>query len=90
MYEGEGRKLNRLPGYNYSSPGFYYVTINTGYFVEWFGEVKEAQMELNSYGQIALKFWQAIPEFYNNVDIDEFVIMPNHVHGIIEIKPPKS
>lgn len=42
-------------------------------------------MKLNNYGLVAEKYWRSIPKIYNNVVLDEFVIMPNHMHGIIQI-----
>jgi len=53
--------------------------------VECFGDVKDEEMILNECGRVAFKYWSEIPEYYENVDIDNFVIMPNHIHGIIII-----
>jgi len=50
------------------------------------GEVKNEKMILNDYGQIVLKYWQEIPRHYDDIELDEFQIMPNHHHGIIIIK----
>ena len=51
-----------------------------------FGRVVNGEMVLNNAGKIAQKCWLEIPEHFPNVDLDEFIVMPNHVHGIIEIK----
>ncbi len=79
------RKLQRLLEYDYSQPGWYFITICTQFMMEWFGDVVAGQMVLNECGEIAEKFWLDIPSHYSDVTIDEFVIMPNHVHGIIVI-----
>jgi len=84
--------IGRLKNYDYSSPGAYFVTLCTKRKGNIFGEVVDGIMYLNEYGLIARKFWLEIPEHYNNVEIDAFVVMPDHVHGIIVIleKEPPS
>ena len=74
------RRSIRLKGYDYSSPGAYYVTIctrNREIYLQEFPELHE----------IVERQWQDIPNRYPNVELDEYVIMPNHLHGIIIIKP---
>src|SRR3989344_8691696 len=82
------RKLNRLKDYDYNLEGFYFVTICIKDRIEYFGYIKDNKMILNQYGEIAKKYWQQIPDYYQNVTIDKFIIMPNHVHGIIQITKP--
>lgn len=84
--------LGRLKNYNYSNPGAYFVTLCTNKKGNILGEVVNGIVNLNEYGLIARKFWLEIPEHYNNVEIDAFVVMPDHVHGIIVIleKEPPS
>ncbi len=82
----ENRKPNRLPGYDYSQDGYYFVTICTEDKREWFGNIKNDAMELNEYGQIALECWHDLPNHYKNIKLDESIIMPNHVHGIVIIE----
>jgi len=84
--------IGRLKNYDYSSPGAYFVTLCTKRKGNIFGEVVNGIVNLNEYGLIARKFWLEIPEHYNNVEIDAFVVMPDHVHGIIVIleKEPPS
>jgi REP element-mobilizing transposase RayT len=84
--------LGRLKNYNYSNPGVYFVTLCTNKKGNILGEVVNGIVNLNEYGLIARKFWLEIPEHYNNVEIDAFVVMPDHVHGIIVIleKEPPS
>jgi len=79
------RKLNRMPRYDYSQPGYYFVTICTKDGTEFFGEIKDEKMNMNEYGEIVFKYWNQIPEYYKNVCIDKFIIMPNHLHAIIII-----
>ena len=79
------RKSNRLEGYDYSKNGYYYVTICALNNIEWFGRVIEGNMELNEYGRIAKKIWLEIPRHFKNIKLDEFIIMPNHIHGIMII-----
>ena len=73
----------RLKGYDYTRPGAYFVTICTHERICLFGDVVNGKMELNEYGDIAQECWLAIPEHFANARLDAFVIMPNHVHGII-------
>lgn len=77
------RKYLRLKGYDYSQPGGYFITICTHKKECLFGDVKEEKVVLSSTGQVASEFWLAIPRHFKNVELDEFVVMPNHVHGII-------
>lgn len=76
----------RLKGYDYSLPGYYFVTINTKNKQEFLGRVVNGKMNLNVAGKIANRFWRDIPKHFNNVKLLEFVVMPNHVHGIIVIE----
>ena len=78
-------KSTRLENYDYSQNGLYFVTICTKDREESFGEIKDEKMILNDVGEIAHKFWQEIPKHFPFVILDEFVMMPNHVHGILEI-----
>lgn len=84
------RKQNRLRQFNYSSSGYYFVTICTKNREEYFGNVVDGKMVLNEYGQIASQIWLNIPKYYGNVLLDEYTIMPNHVHGIIVITKTQS
>jgi putative transposase len=82
----QNRQPNRLRGYNYSQNGFYFVTICTQNHAEWFGRIRNGEMELNRYGETARNKWLEIPRHFENIRLDEFVIMPNHIHGIIVIE----
>jgi REP element-mobilizing transposase RayT len=75
----------RLKGYDYSTPGEYFVTICVGGKIEWFGNVVDGKMKRNDVGEIVAEEWKRTQEIRNNVVLDEWVIMPNHFHGIIII-----
>ncbi len=77
------RKSIRLKNYNYSRPGAYFITIRTIDHICVFGEVNGGIMYLNDYGKIARKCWQEIPKHFPNVKIDLYIIMSNHIHGIL-------
>jgi REP element-mobilizing transposase RayT len=79
------RRSIRLKGYNYSQLGLYFVTICCQNRQCFFGDIVKRKMILNDAGEIALQCWLEIPQHFSNVFLHEFVIMPNHVHGIIEI-----
>ncbi|MDP3928549.1 MAG: hypothetical protein Q8R57_05965 [Bacteroidota bacterium] len=79
------RKPNRLKGFDYSSPNQYFVTINTKNKVEHFGLIKDKEMVLNEFGQIAFQQWKWLEERYPYVKLHAFVVMPDHFHGIIQI-----
>ena len=80
------RKSTRLRNYSYSQAGYYFVTICTQNRVNYFGEIDTDRTKLSGIGQIAMDCWCAIPEHFDNAGLDEFVVMPNHIHGIIVIK----
>ena len=75
----------RLKGYDYSQESAYYVTIVTWQREFLFGEIVNQEMLLSPYGEIVQKWWQEIHVHFSNVETGAFVIMPNHVHGIIYI-----
>ena len=81
------RRSIRLKGYDYSQAGAYFVTICTLNRECLFGEIKalEPAPLLNECGEIVLDCWNAIPGHFQGVELDEFVVMPNHVHGILII-----
>lgn len=79
------RKKQRLPEFDYSTPGAYFVTICVQGMEYRFGEVCGGDMVLNVAGMTAQKCWLDLPNHYSNCSLDEFVIMPNHVHAILNI-----
>ena len=79
------RRPTRLQGFDYTSPGAYFVTICTQNRANVFGEIIESEMKLNEYAEIAKNYWLYINRHFSNVRSDEFVIMPDHFHGIVFI-----
>ncbi len=79
------RKKIRLRDYDYSKSGYYFITICTKNRDEWFGKVEKEEMILNQYGKIVNQCWNDLPNHYLNCSSDAFVIMPNHIYGIIVI-----
>lgn len=79
------RRSIRLKGYDYTRIGVYFVTICTENRLCLFGEIIDDVMVLNDAGQVAENCWNDIPNHFPHVELDEWVIMPNHVHGIISI-----
>jgi putative transposase len=79
----QGRRSIRLRGYDYSQAGAYFVTVCAYQRQCLFGAVIEGQMVLNEVGKIAQACWNEIPAHFPRVELDAFVVMPNHVHGII-------
>ena len=78
-------KSTRLQNWDYSNNGYYFVTICTKNKNKYFGEIENREMILNGIGKIAEKYWLKIPKHFDFVVLDEFIIMPNHIHGIIII-----
>lgn len=79
------RRSIRLKGYDYTQAGAYFVTICTKDRACLFGDVADGVMRLDQMGHIVRQCWLAIPDHFPHVLLDEFVVMPNHVHGIIVI-----
>lgn len=75
----------RLSSWDYSSPGHYFVTICTQNLQPFFGEVVDEVVRLSRPGEIIFEEWQNTEELRSNITLDEWVIMPNHIHGIIII-----
>lgn len=76
---------SRLNNWNYTWQGAYFITICTKDMQLFFGGIKDDNMILNEIGQVAERFWLEIPEHFDNIILDHFIIMPNHVHGILII-----
>jgi putative transposase len=72
-----------LRGYDYSQPGAYFVTICTQNWACLFGEIVQGQLTPNDAGKIVRDRWRRLADRFRGVSLDEFVVMPNHVHGII-------
>ncbi len=89
MNKGQRRSI-RLEGYDYTSPGAYFVTAVTYQRELLFGEIVDGEMVLNTRGKIVWECWHEIPQHFPHVELGAFVVMPNHVHGVIEIVDPGS
>jgi len=79
------RRSIRLPGYDYAQPGAYFITVCTHNRACLFGEVVDGEMRLNDLGHIVKRCWLEIPTHFPHATLDAYVVMPNHVHGIIII-----
>jgi REP element-mobilizing transposase RayT len=79
------RRSIRLKGYDYTQPGAYFITICTHNRANLFGAVVDGEMRLNEAGRIAEQCWRDIPAHFPHVALDAFVIIPNHVHGVLWI-----
>ena len=77
------RRSIRLPGYDYSQPGAYFVTIVAQDRLCLFGEVADGVMRLNGAGRLVVEAWEWLATRYPYVELDVSVVMPNHLHGII-------
>jgi len=80
------RKSMRLKGYDYSKTGLYFITICCQDKVHRFGNVVNGKMILNEFGEIAHNEWEILTHRFLNFELDVFQIMPDHMHGIIELK----
>ena len=78
----------RLSSWDYSSNGSYFITICTKNREHYFGEIIDAKMKLSEIGAFANTCWINIPNHFPHFYLDEFVVMPNHVHGIVMIEKP--
>jgi REP element-mobilizing transposase RayT len=80
----------RLKEYDYSHKGLYFITICVQSMECLLGKISEGEMVLNEYGKIIQTVWNELPQHYANIQLEEFVIMPNHIHGIIVITDKES
>ena len=77
------RRSIRLPGFDYSRAGTYFITICTLNKELIFGKIIDGKPILSEIGKIAAKYLEEIPNHFENVFVDEYVVMPNHIHIII-------
>lgn len=75
----------RLKHWDYSAQGYYFVTVCTDKKAKLCGEIMEYQMNLNNTGESIKRIWNMIPDYFPSVILDEYVVMPDHFHGIIRI-----
>ena len=89
--ESENRRRSiRLRGFDYAYRGFFFVTICTHDKKPTLGKVIDYRSQLSTTGKLVEKCWREIPAHFPNVYLDEWIIMPNHIHGIIVIRFPRS
>jgi putative transposase len=77
------RQSIRLNGYNYSASGAYFITICTHKREYLFGDIVNEKMEFNTFGDIARSHWQQLSQHHPHIIMDESILMPNHLHGIL-------
>ena len=78
-------KSTRLQNWDYGWNGAYFITICTHNREHYFGEIVDGKMKPTDIGELAEKYWHEIPKHFQFVKLHEFVVMPNHIHGIIVI-----
>jgi len=83
--ERQRRHSIRLKGYDYSVAAAYFVTICTQHRMPLFGDIVTDAMLVNQYGRVVLECWESIPAHSPRAGLDAFVVMPNHIHGIIQL-----
>lgn len=85
MQEPPSRKVLRAPSWDYAQPASYMVTISVQNQLPLFGTVHDDTMVLSEAGQVIDSFWQQIPSRFTTTELDVYVIMPNHLHGIFHL-----
>jgi REP element-mobilizing transposase RayT len=91
LYQNKYRiESARLKNWDYSNPGFYFITVCTYDRKYLFGCIKDRIMNINEYGSIVEKEWKLTGEKNPFIILDSFIVMPNHYHGIIQILPDNS
>ena len=86
-FKRRNRRSIRLPGYDYTRPGIYFLKLCTQNRECVFGEVREGEMHLNPAGEIVKEEWLNTARVRPHITLDAFVVMPNHIHGIITRGP---
>jgi putative transposase len=81
----KNRRSIRLNNYNYASEGAYFITICAVVRQPWFGEVHDEMMQLNDAGRMVHAEWQNLATRFPHIELDTFIIMPDHIHGLISI-----
>jgi len=81
--EKHHRRSIRLKGYDYTQAGAYFVTISVQDQNCLFGEIINGEMKLNLAGNQVYNWWNKLPQKFSNIEVYKFIVMPNHLHGII-------
>ncbi len=91
-YDPEKPRRNsiRLKDYDYSQEGAYYVTICVYEKKKMFGEISDETMRLNERGMLVTEIWEALPTRFPHVELDQYIVMPNHIHGILILTEPDT
>ena len=84
------RRSVRIKEYDYSQPGAYFITLVTYRRECLFGVITNGELQLSSYGKIADEHWRAIPAHFPHARLGAHIIMPNHLHGVIEITETRN
>ena len=79
------RRSLRLSSHDYSEAGSYFVTIVTQGRLCLFGKVSDSDIELNEAGEMVSRVWNGLPDRFSNISVDDFIVIPNHIHGIVDI-----
>ena len=80
------RKPTRLPGYDYATPGAYFITTCADGFRCLFGRIEDGMWRPNRLGEIVEECWLQLRTHYPAIDLDEFAVMPNHFHGVVHLQ----
>jgi len=80
------RKSIRLKEYDYSENGYFFITICAQNSQCFFGSISDGNITLNQAGEIICKVWKDLKERFDNIILDEYIIMPNHLHAILALK----
>ena len=80
----------RLQSWDYGKNGAYFITICTKEMFHFFGEVENKAMNFNENGNLAMQLWSDIPNHFPYIELGNFIVMPNHVHGILIIEKSES
>ncbi|HWQ11244.1 MAG TPA: transposase [Roseiflexaceae bacterium] len=84
------RRSIRLRGYDYAQAGAYFVTICTNVRAPWFGMVSGGAVQLSAPGDMVAAWWREVTARFPPVDLDEYVVMPDHLHGIVLLRAEAS
>ncbi len=79
------RNTNRIPQHDYSKPGQYFITICMENRQQLFGVIENEKITLNDSGDMISFWWDEISNHFTGIELDDFIVMPNHIHGIINI-----
>lgn len=85
MQRGDARRSPRLVGYDYNQPGLYFVTMCTYGREPTLGEAEVGAIRLSSAGVVVQLTWEQLPDRFPGLELDAFVIMPNHIHGVVTL-----